>query len=126
MEEYSSHRTTVVSGSREASLRKVSSSCPLVNRGISNYLFKALSGYLSGQIKSGQRWSGQNRPTDVARDMVLLSHLLLIRQVRFRSPTPWSAFQDVTVVQQTVEHGGDGGAVTEQFAPVFHRAVRSK
>ena len=53
---------------------------------------------LSGRVKSGQRWSGQNRPTDVARDMVLLSHLLLIRQVRFRSPAPWSAFQDVTVV----------------------------
>ena len=55
-------------------------------------------GALSGRVKSGQRWSGQNRPTDVARDMVLLSHLLLIRQVRFRSPAPWSAFQDVTVV----------------------------
>jgi hypothetical protein len=24
---------------------------------------------LSGQVKSGQRWSGQNRPTDVARDL---------------------------------------------------------
>src|SRR5713101_10019620 len=71
---------------------------------------------LRGQVKSGQRGSGQNRPTDVARDMVLLSHLLLIRQVCFRSPTPWSALQDVTVVQQTVEHGGDGRAVTEQFA----------
>src|SRR5260221_531650 len=59
---------------------------------------------LRDQVKSGQRGSGQNRPTDVARDMVLLSHLLLIRQVCFRSPTPWSAFQDVTVVQQTVEH----------------------
>jgi|ERR1700688_958366 len=28
---------------------------------------------LSGQVKSGQWWSGQNRPTDVARDVVLLS-----------------------------------------------------
>ena len=53
---------------------------------------------LRGQVKSGQRGSGQNRPTDVARDNVLLSHLLLIRQVCFRSPAPWSAFQDVTVV----------------------------
>jgi hypothetical protein len=53
---------------------------------------------LSGQVKSGQRWSGQNRPTDVARDLILLTHLLLIRQACFRSPTPWSAFQDVTVV----------------------------
>ena len=54
--------------------------------------------HLSGQVKSGQRWSGQNRPTDVARDLILLAHLLLIRQACFRSPAPWSAFQDVTVV----------------------------
>ncbi len=53
---------------------------------------------LSGQVKSGQRWSGQNRPTDVARDLILLTQLLLIRQACFRSPAPWSAFQDVTVV----------------------------
>ena len=53
---------------------------------------------LSGQVKSGQRWSGQKRPTDVARDLILLAHLLLIRQACFRSPAPWSAFQDVTVV----------------------------
>src|SRR5712664_1331876 len=25
---------------------------------------------LSGQVKSGQRWSGQNRPTDAARNLV--------------------------------------------------------
>ena len=24
--------------------------------------------FLNGRVKSGQRWSGQNRPTDVARD----------------------------------------------------------
>ena len=53
---------------------------------------------LGGQVKSGQWWSGQNRPTDVARDLILLTQLLLIRQAGFRSPAPWSAFQDVTVV----------------------------
>ena len=78
---------------------------------------------LSGQVKSGQRWSGQNRPTDVAQDLILLTQLLWIRQAGFRSPASWSAFQDVTVVAQPVEHGGDGGAVTEQLAPVFHRTV---
>jgi hypothetical protein len=30
-------------------------------------------GSLSGRVKSGQWWSGQNRPTDVARNVVLLS-----------------------------------------------------
>ena len=44
------------------------------------------------------QWSGQKRPTDVARDLILLAYLLLIRQACFRSPAPWSAFQDVTVV----------------------------
>jgi hypothetical protein len=29
----------------------------------------------------------------------------------------------MAVVQEEVEHGGDGGAVTEQFSPVFDRAV---
>jgi Carboxypeptidase regulatory-like domain len=29
----------------------------------------SVGGNLSGQVKSGQRWSGQNRPTDVARDL---------------------------------------------------------
>jgi hypothetical protein len=32
-----------------------------------------LSPALSGRVKSGQWWSGQNRPTDVARNVVLLS-----------------------------------------------------
>jgi hypothetical protein len=53
---------------------------------------------LSGQVKTGQWWSGQNRPTDAARDVILLSHFLLVRQVRLRAPAPWPAFQDVTVV----------------------------
>jgi hypothetical protein len=63
--------------------------------------YKNLFGFggdLSGQVKSGQWWSGQNRPTDVARDVILLAHFLLVRQVRFRAPAPWPAFQDVTVV----------------------------
>jgi chromosome segregation ATPase len=53
---------------------------------------------LRGHVKSGQRGTGQNRPTDVARNMVLLSHFLLIRQARFGSPASRPAFQNVTVV----------------------------
>ena len=59
---------------------------------------RCLRRILNGRVKSGQRWSGQNRPTDVARDVILLAHFLLVRQVRFRAPAPWPAFQDVTVV----------------------------
>ena len=43
-----------------------------------------------GQVKTGQR--------RLARDVILLAHFLLVRQVRFRAPAPWPAFQDVTVV----------------------------
>jgi hypothetical protein len=55
-----------------------------------------------------------------------LSCFLLIRQVCFGSPAARSAFQDVPVVEQTVEHGGDCSAVAEQFAPVFLRTVGSE
>jgi len=58
---------------------------PLVAKGF------ALSGH-------GQRWSGQNRPTDVAWDLVLLTHFLLLGQLRFCSPGPGAAFQDVAVM----------------------------
>src|SRR5207302_3206767 len=37
-------------------------------------------GILNGRVKSGQRWSGQNRPTDVARDSDVLPCRLHIRQ----------------------------------------------
>jgi integrase len=59
---------------------------------------KFLAVSLSGHFKTGQWWSGQNRPTDPARDQVLLSLCLLIRQVHFGSPTPGAAFENMTVV----------------------------
>ena len=31
----------------------------------------------------------------------------------FRTPTAWAAFQDVTVMQQSIEHGGDGRRIAE-------------
>jgi hypothetical protein len=40
------------------------------------------------------------------------------------SPTPRPAFEDMAVVQETVEHRGDRGAVAEQVSPVFHWANR--
>jgi hypothetical protein len=29
-------------------------------------------------------------------------------------------------MQQAIEHGADGGHIAEQFAPVFHRTIRSQ
>jgi hypothetical protein len=71
------------------------------------------------------QWSPQKRPTVIAskpangdsRDLVLLARFLFLRQVRFSASAPW-AFQDRTMVQQAIEHGGASSTVTEQFAPV--------
>jgi hypothetical protein len=79
---------------------------------------------LRGHIKSGQRWSLQNRPTEEAWDKVVLLRRLLRRQVCFCAPTPWTAFEYMAVMEETVEHSGNGGAVAEQFAPVVYRSIR--
>src|SRR5260370_9869142 len=40
-------------------------------------------------------------------------------------PAPRPAFEDMAVVQEAVEHGGDGRAVAEGASPVLNRAVSS-
>ena len=30
------------------------------------------------------------------------------------------------MMEETIEHSGNGGAVTEEFAPVVHRPIRSQ
>src|SRR6266571_4707077 len=79
---------------------------------------------LSGHPKTGQRWSGQNRPTEEAGDSVVLSCNLVWRQVYFCAPASRTAFEYVSVMQQAVEHGSDGGAVSQQLPPVVHGSVR--
>lgn len=82
---------------------------------------------LSSHLKTGQWWSYQNRPTDLARDSVILPLCLLIRQVHFGAPTARGSFENVTVIEEAVEeHCGDGGAVTAVLSPVFHRTVGSQ
>ena len=71
------------------------------------------SGNLSGHFKTGQRWSLQNRPTGMARDGVVLPLWDWTRQARFSPPTPRAAFEDVAVMEQPVQHGCDGGAITQ-------------
>jgi hypothetical protein len=59
------------------------------------------------------RWSLENRPYEMARDVILfLSRFLLIGQVCFGPPAPRSAFEDMAVVEKAVEHGGDSGGIT--------------
>ena len=56
------------------------------------------------------RKTGQRRGV---RDRVVLAFCLLVEQVHFGSPTARTAFEDVTVMEQAVEHGSNRGAVTE-------------
>src|SRR6266576_182208 len=39
-------------------------------------------------------------------------------------PAPRPAFENMAVVEEAVEHGGEGRAVAEQFSPVLDGAVR--
>jgi hypothetical protein len=39
--------------------------------------------------------------------------MLVLRRIRLRPPAARSAFDKMAVVKQTVEHGGDRGAVPE-------------
>jgi hypothetical protein len=38
-------------------------------------------------------------------------------------PAPWSAFQDVRMMEQAIEQGGDGRGVAQQLAPIVDRAI---
>ena len=39
------------------------------------------------------------------------------------SPAARAAFEKVSVMQQSIQHGGDGGTIAEQLSPVFHWSV---
>jgi hypothetical protein len=53
----------------------------------------------------------------------LLLSLRISRTAGFGAPTTWSTFENVPVMQQAIQHGGNSGAVAEQFAPVFYGSV---
>jgi hypothetical protein len=68
-----------------------------------------------GQGKTGQR--------EEAGDSVVLSCRLLWWQVHFRTPTPGTTFEYMTMMEKTIEHGGNGGAISQELAPVFHGSI---
>src|SRR5258708_16821686 len=41
----------------------------------------------------------------------------------FVATTALAAFENVSVMQQAIQHGGDSGAVAQQFSPVVYGAV---
>ena len=45
--------------------------------------------------------------------------------LRLGPPAPRSAFEDVAMVQEAVQHGGDGRDVAEQFSAVLDGTVGS-
>src|SRR5271156_4642093 len=52
-----------------------------------------------------------------------LLSLRIPRAAGFGAPTARAAFENVSVMQQAIQHGGDSGAVAEQFSPVVYGAV---
>ena len=50
----------------------------------------------------------QNRPMKAARDQVVLPRLAVIGQACFGAPTPWATLENVTMMEEAVEHGGHG------------------
>ena len=66
---------------------------------------------LKGHPKTGQRRSPQNRPMKAARDQVVLPRLAVIEQACFSTPTPWATLENVTMMEEAVEHGGHGRTI---------------
>ena len=56
----------------------------------------------------------------------LLLRLMRIGQLRSGSPTPWTAFKNVTVMEETIQHCRHGGRVAQQIAPVFDGTIRGQ
>ena len=56
--------------------------------------------------------------------LLLLLSLGISRGAGPGSPAARAALEHVPMVQQPVQHGGDGGAVAEQLSPVFHWSIR--
>jgi len=58
--------------------------------------------------------------------LLFLVLVFRIGQLRFGPPTPRTAFENVTVMEQAIEHRCDRRAVAQQLAPVFHWSFRSQ
>src|SRR5579875_2641359 len=58
--------------------------------------------------------------------VVSLGVLLWIGRTGLGAPTARAALEQVTVVEEAVEHGRDGGGIAQQFAPVVHWTVGSQ
>src|ERR1041385_4186336 len=57
--------------------------------------------------------------------MADFSCLCLRRQLRFGSPAARPTLQDMAVMKEAVEHGGNGGRIAQEFSPVFNRSIGS-
>ena len=48
--------------------------------------------------------------------------MLVLSRIRFGLQLRGPHFEEMAVVERTVQHGGNLGAITEQFSPVLHGA----
>jgi hypothetical protein len=58
--------------------------------------------------------------------LLLLFSLRVTCSAGFGAPAARAALEHMTVMQQTVEHGGHSGAVAEQLAPVVDGTIGSQ
>ncbi len=69
-------------------------------------------------VKTGHQGVGP-RLDSVLRRGVLVAQVGLA----LGAPAPQAALEDVGVVEKAVEESGDSGGVSEELAPVVHRAI---
>ena len=52
--------------------------------------------------------------------------LFIVGQLSFGAPASRTALEDVAVMEKPIEHRGDSGGITQEFAPVFNGSVRGE
>ena len=74
------------------------------------------------RVKSGQWRAGTG--FRLARGLV--GGQAVVGGAGFCAPASRTALDDVTVVEEAIEHGGDGCGVAQQLPPVFDGTIRSQ
>jgi hypothetical protein len=81
---------------------------------------------LRGHAKTGQRWSGQNQPTELAGDSVVFNLLPPGEASLILCANSAGRIQSVAMMEEAIEPGGCVRAVAQEFSPVPYGSIRSE